>query len=255
MAYYKKTVRCGAVIEVYKYQRPNRRPDAEKPRAPKSKPTPEQVAEVNERNAEMYLRWRMNANFGPGDLHVVLTYRRGTRPTPEEARAHLERFLRKLRAACRQRGQEFKYISVTEWKGRAIHHHLVCSGCDAAMISALWCGDGSHGHIHATPLDASGQYKDLAAYLIKETARTFREGRGAYRKRWNESKNLIHPKPEIEKIKARGWREAPTPIKGYVIEPETVETGINAVSGLEWQRYTMRRIDPAPRRQPRVMRC
>ena len=245
MAYFKKTVRAGAVIEVYKYQRANQNPNAEKkPRAVKDKPTPEQQMEVNRKNAEAKLRWTLNENFREGDLHAVFTYKKNHRPTAEESRVHLDKFMRGLRDHFREIGMELKYISVTEYKRKAIHHHIVMSACDPKVLNRLWGEDPSHGHVHLSILDNTGQYRQLAEYLIKETDKTFRERNGAYFKRWNGSKNLTHPKPKVQKISAKQWRAEPIPKNGYYIETDSVETGANQITGLVWQRYTMVRARP-----------
>ena len=80
MGYYiRRTVICGKVVEVEKYYAPTYGRQGRR-RAPRTAPTPEDVQRVNERNAVNRLRWLINANFGAGDLHAVLTYRREDRP-------------------------------------------------------------------------------------------------------------------------------------------------------------------------------
>lgn len=256
MAYFKKTVKAGCVIEVYKYQRANRKPNNQPiPRAEKEKPTNEQVMEVNRRNAEAKLRWILNENFGEGDIHLVLTYKRNHRPTPEESRKHLEQFMRGLRRHFKTIGSQLKYISVTEYKRKAIHHHIVLSACNAKVINQLWGAHVSHGHVHLSILDNTGQYRLLAEYLIKETDQTFRERNGAYFKRWNGSKNLVHPKPKVEKISAKKWRTYPIPKKGYYIETDSVETGVNSMTGLVWHRYTMIKARPCKPKRKQLGAC
>lgn len=154
-----------------------------------------------------------------------------------------------MRAVFKAEGQELKYIHVTEHLRSTIHHHLIVQHCDPRIISRLWKKEPSHLRASFHPLDGSGQYKKLAEYLIKETSKTFRSGESAYRKRWCESKNLIHPKPKTKKINAQKWRSAPVPKKGYIIETDSVETGVNPFTGLVWQRYSMIRV--APPNKPR----
>lgn len=216
MAYFQREVVAGRVVEIYRFQRPNRK-GTKQIRQPKTRPTPERMAAINEEMAEEKLRWALNANFGHNDLHLVLTYKREARPTPEEAKKHLEKFLRGVRAMFKRAGRVCKYITVTEYRRKGIHHHIVLSSCDIGALNQLWGKTQGHGHIHPTPLDGTGQYAQLASYLIKETAKTFREKQGAYRKRWNESRNLAHPQPKVRKISAKKFREVPEAEAGCYI--------------------------------------
>ena len=56
---------------------------------------------------------------------MQLTYREKERPSPEEAREVIREFLRQLRKVYKSRGQALKYIITTEYKDKAIHHHLI----------------------------------------------------------------------------------------------------------------------------------
>lgn len=243
MAYLERRVKAGRVVEVYRYQRPERKKE-KGPRQSKTKPTPERMAAINEELAEQKLRWTLNANFTHNDLHLVLTYERGGRPKPEEARKDLEKFLNGVRKWFKREKRALKYVTVTEYKRKAIHHHIVLPACDIGKLNELWGRVEGHGHIHPTPLDITGQYGALAHYLIKETAKTFREKKGAYRKRWNESRNLIHPQPKVKKISAKKFRAEPEADEGYYIEPGSYRRGawnsdIPVVGGLEFVQYTM----------------
>ena len=84
-----------------------------KKRAKQIKLTPEKQRKVNERKAINTLTWALNENFGVGDAHMVLTYRKEYTPSPEQARRDLEKFLRMLRKWCRESGKELRYITVT----------------------------------------------------------------------------------------------------------------------------------------------
>ena len=60
-------------------------------------------------------------------------------------------------------------------KIKAIHHHIIINhieGHDVSkVVRTLW----KFGRPGFKYLDGSGQYKDLASYLIKETSKTFKE--------------------------------------------------------------------------------
>lgn len=113
MPYIKKTVIAGKTVEIRKCNAPmyGRRGN----RAEKKTVTPEKQRRVNEKKAVDILTWRLNENFGVGDVHMVIGYGRSKAPEPEEARKHLEEFLRRARKYFRGQGQELRYITVTEY--------------------------------------------------------------------------------------------------------------------------------------------
>ena len=92
---------------------------------PRQKKTPEEVKKTNERNRIKRLYRKIAMNFDYGDFHMQLTYREKERPSPEEAREVIREFLRQLRKVYKSRGQALKYIITTEYKDKAIHHHLI----------------------------------------------------------------------------------------------------------------------------------
>jgi hypothetical protein len=97
-----------------------------------------------------------------------LTYKKDQRPDREESKKELERYLRKVRTIYKRRGHELKYITVTEYKNKAIHHHLIINmvnSIGAKELNELW----DKGRTRFTYLDDTGQYGALAHYLIKET--------------------------------------------------------------------------------------
>lgn len=245
MAYFKKIVKTGKVIEIEKYQRSNRKNLKNQSRDKKQKPTSEQMALVNELHAEKKLRRLINSNFGLGDLHTVLTYKRGQHPPPDIARKHLDKFMQDARRSAKKAGGILKYITVTEYVGKNIHHHLIISGVDSKIINSLWLKDSAHGHVHFTPLDSTGQYKHLAAYLIKETSKSFRDKTAPYGKRWNASRNLVKPVETVKKINAKQWRKTPSVPTGYMIESDSIMVGANPFTGLEWQKYTIVKVPAA----------
>ncbi len=235
--YLKRTVRCGKIVEVDKYYAP-RFGTKGAPRGKQKAETPEDVAATNMRNAIRKLRWLLNTNFDASGFHMVLTYRKGDRPDPEEARRRMDRFLRELRSKAKRAGSELKYIHVTEYAAKSIHHHFIVSGVGVKEAQASW----KYGRIHATPLDESGNYAALAEYLVKETKRTYADAAAPYGKRWCASKNLKQPEVIVEEVHAESWRKNPKPIKGYEIVPDSVMVGVHDATGAPWQRYWMQEI-------------
>lgn len=237
MAYFKTTVKAGATIEVTKSL--TKRVGV-KYRKSKERPTAEEMEKVNKKNAEKTLRLKINANFGEDDIFTTLTYRKDERASPEQAKKNIKKLIDGLRKEFKRIGEELKYINVTEYKNKAIHHHLIINhieGKDVArMVRRLW----RFGRPHFKFLDDTGQYKDLAAYLIKETSKTFKENDGGHKQRYSCSRNLIMPTPKTEIVKkAAKWLPDPKPIKGYYIDQDTVYNGIDPFTGREYQHYTM----------------
>lgn len=142
------------------------------------------------------------ANFTKRDLFVTLTYDDEHLPASRaDAVGLLRRFLGKLRAIRKRRGQTLKYIYVTEQlsaEGGRLHHHLVLSGtgADVEEIRSLW----PHGSdLQVDPLEVGGNddsYGTVAKYMTKEPAALGKAEVGA--RNWTPSLGLLHPKPETE---------------------------------------------------------
>lgn len=234
MPYIKNEYDCGCYIDVEKVfsGRYGKRTKPEE----RQQPTPEDVRRVNERNAVKKLRRLIATNFQPGDYHIVLTYRKESRPDPKEAAKNLKRFLDRMRRWYRKQESDLKYIAVTEYKKKAIHHHLILNleeGC-LREIRKQW-----EGGIYPSMLYEEGQYEDLAAYLVKETKETFREENGAGKMRYTPSRNLKKPVKRTKIIKAEKWRETPTPPKGWWIPKESVANGESKRTGHRYQYYRL----------------
>lgn len=230
MGYFKTTVRAGATIEVTKSYTKRIGVKIKKDR---EKPTAEEMEKVNQMNAERTLRLKINANFGVDDPFITLTYRKDERPTPKQAKKNIKKVIDSLRKEFKKLGADLKYINVTEYKNKAIHHHLLINhieGQDVSkMVRRLW----KFGRPDFKYLDDTGQYKDLAAYLIKETSKTYKENDGGHKQRYSCSRNLTMPTPKTEIIKkAQRWAADPKPIKGYYIDKDTVYNGIDPFTGM-----------------------
>ena len=253
MPYVKRTTRAGRTVEVEYYytSRYNRKGQH---RADKIKPTDEAQKKINKRQAERKLRLLINENFSYGDYHVVLDYIRKP-DTPDRTREEMKRdiafFLREARKLYRKNGKELKYIHVMEiGKKGARHHHLVINKLDTELLQQAWykAYDG-HNRIKVFPLDDSGNYADLAAYLIKYTDEHRTEEDGALMgKRYNCSKNLVRPEPEYEIVTSRSYYKVsqnPQAPKGYYILPDSIEQGVTSPEyyGYGWYRYTMIKLE------------
>lgn len=181
--YREKYFKCGDYLEVslypvYKISGTRRK---------KAKATSECQKKVNQKQAEMKIIRKANANFTKDDYRLDLTYRDGMNPVDdEEAAKHLRNFLRRVKTFRKRNNlSELKYISVTEKGSRKkrYHHHLIISGgINPSELATIW----GRGIVGCDPLqfDQNG-IANLVMYMGKKPV--------ASSKRWNVSKNLIDP--------------------------------------------------------------
>lgn len=214
-----------------------------KKRAEKTNPTPESVRKNNDRIATLNLSRKINANFGPDDGHLILTYAK--EPNQEEARHCFELFKRRLQRKAKKADLEVRMVWATELQSR-VHHHVVISRIDLALIRECF----TWGRVKWIPLDeeSNGNYYKLAEYIIKETSENFRSPENQTKQRYSCTRNLESPiivrqpaSPKefsIDRIK---------PIKGYQIDEDTVNEYENPVTGCPTISYMMTAIDAEPR--------
>ena len=244
MPYVQRTVVAGAIRESRKmYTGRVRTVGAE--RAKQTGDTSLAQARVNDRKAEEVLRWRLNANFKAGDLHVVLHYYDKPQEL-EKSEKDKQDFLRLLRKECRALKIPWKYVACTETKRMTnIHHHIILPAMDATVLFSTWekvVGENG-GNISIKPLDRRGNHAKLANYLMKETRSTverYRESGKRY-KRFSCAQNMIVPEPEYTVVDAKSWAKEPKPKKNYVLLKDdngsTARSGIHEVNGWPWQEY------------------
>lgn len=165
----------------------------------------------------------MNANFGYGDYHLVLTYEKAHRPhTPQEAKEDRQKFIRNISTYCKRKGIQCKYIIATEYgKVSALHHHAVINKeIPIHEIQKRW----KKGRCQFRPLDEDGEYSQLASYFLKY--REYWKAHGGKGWQYSHSRNLIVPKTVKRTIKNRGgYYEKPRPKKGYYIKADSVFHG------------------------------
>lgn len=240
MAYVRKEWDLGEVRQIEKYYPGNYGAPGKK-RKKKRERTPEDIERQNRTNRGKKVQRLILANFKPGDWHLILSYTKEKRPkSDEEAKKQIRKFLEQLRKEYRAAGHELKYIYVTE-KGKkgAWHHHLIIEDIvdppvvTAKVVQKLW----KHGHPTFNPLYEEGEYKMLADYIVKKE--TKEEGSGCT---YSRSRNLVVPKPKRNVIHRKAWTKEPVPPKGWYVEKNSVENGINPVTGYPYQHYTIIKV-------------
>lgn len=212
-----------------------------KSRKKRENPTPQQVQDNNDRIAIRKLARLINANFGPGDIHVVLTDAIGM--TEEQALAERKKFLRRMRREYKKLGREMKAVWATEMDPRS-HHHLIMSGIDIELIMKQW----PYGRVKLFPLDGDRDYTQLADYFIKETNAAFRDPSRATRQRYGRTRNLEDPVVVKQEARASDFNvNSIKPIKGYHIIPDSIEEYTNPITGIPTITYRMIADDAVPK--------
>lgn len=226
MPYRKEVFTAPGIREVKKYH--TARLGGKKTRAPNEKRTEAAAQKINARRAKEKLYRLLVTNFHRDDYRVDLTYG-DPLPEPEEAVKRIRKFIRKLRDLYRKKGEELKYIYVTEYVGHRIHHHLILNrveGIGRKEIGAIW----PYAKLNYRSFRLfDGEASDCAAladYFIKETATAIRREDAVQKLRWCSSKNLKKPDVKYTTIYSRNWTKKPKPPKGYQITD--VEDGYTA---------------------------
>ena len=205
-------------------------------------PTSEEQERINEQQCVRKLRRKIHANFDKDDLFETLTYRRDCRSDPKGAAHELQLLLNRLRGIWKRAGTELRYIVVTEYKSKSIHHHLIVNdlsdGTGAKRIAQSW---SRNGHANTKYLYEDGQYERLAEYLIKETSKTFRDPDNPSKLRYSCSRNLVTPVAKTRVLKRDDWPEEPKTPKGYYLEKDSLVNGVNKM-GYRFQFYRLIKI-------------
>ncbi|MCL2563588.1 MAG: hypothetical protein FWE08_06095 [Oscillospiraceae bacterium] len=186
---------CGEeYLDVYiypVYKRPGQR-------AKKAKPTTETQAKLNERHAAEKLGRLLNTNFTPNDLSFGCSYRVNPE-SDDQVKRDAHNYLDRLRRRYKKAGVPLKYIMVIE-KSKAGRYHLHViindAGIDRDELERIW----GYGYANSKRLEfGKTGLVGLAKYITK---------RPIFGKRWNASKNLIHPQPKPNDRRIRSRRKA-----------------------------------------------
>lgn len=242
MPYIKKTYRYKDVVEVERVH--SGRFGCHGRNGKRVKRSSKEMQKINERNCIKKLRRKIQANFDANeDLFVTLTYNPERIPDAAGAKKCIHDFLGQLRHIWKKAGIPLKYIIVTEYKNVRIHHHIVLNdlpnGTGPKTVSRLWKKYGRSGSKY---LYEDGRYEMLAAYLVKETNKSFRDPGNPSKLRYSCSRNLTDPKPEIEIMRRDDWPEDPRVSKGFCLDKASLYNGIDK-RGYKCQYYRLIRLE------------
>lgn len=232
-----RTYRFKGSIE-HELIRKGKPPDRGK-RKEKKKPTPEQIQKQNQYNKEKHVRRLIKQNFQKNDYWVTFVYEKGTRGELPEALKDRKKLLQYIRNGYKKAGYELKWIGRTEvGKRGAIHHHIIINRIPDGdlIISQAWERIPKSSWVDFVPLYKRGEYKDLAAYVVKPDAED-KDGNLKTASSYSRSRNLEEPEPEVKRTTLKKIVEYPQPTPGYYIDKDSVCQGKNPVTGREYLHY------------------
>lgn len=222
-------------------------------RAPRTKPTPEQVIYQNRMNKAANIRRLVKANFTTADWFVTLTYREGCRKKMKGVKGDLRDFLSAMRTAYKKRGQQLKFIYCIEIGSRGgIHIHIIMNDTDKfnRLLQLFW----THGHPNMKNLYEEGDFRKLSEYMAGFPKTKDGEKAGftpldSERYAYNRSRNLYVSQPVRKKYShwtmraVMGKDGIPKPTPGYYIDRESIRQGVNRFTGLSYLYYSEHRIN------------
>lgn len=226
----RESIQAGNLIFVKIYHQGGNK---KKKRGKRKNPTSELVERINRKNAQRDLAIKINHNFKAGDVYLTLTYA-GDEPGKETARKNLTNFRRRLKYFCDKKGEKLKWIAVTEYENKRIHHHMILNFRDVDVLNTLW----PHGLINVKLLDDSGDYRVLAEYLIKETDKTFRNPDSVNKTRFTCSRTITNPDVIKEEVSIDLTKQ-PRPVKGFYLDEDSFYCGENPFTGAHYQEYVL----------------
>lgn len=214
-------------------------------RGKRRKASREEIQKRNQWKRERDVRRLIKWNFKKHDYWMTVTYKKGERPSYKHMKADMAKLIRTVRAEYRKRGVELKYIRRLEiGKQGAPHMHILINRLPETDIIFSECW--KKGHVYPKLLYEEGGYKELAEYITKPKKEWEPE---EMQSRYTTSKNLIRKDPEEKVINKRSLadeHENPIPPKapkGYYIDPDSVETGKNPITGYFYRRYTIVKLN------------
>lgn len=197
-------------------------PSAQKKRrGARVNPTPPAQAFYNEKRSWMELRLWIAANFYRKSYFVTFTYLDEFLPESKDAAEKnvMAKFIRKLRSSRKKRGNDLKYIYVTEGfhgigssdfleadghlEDRRIHHHMIIDATgpgDFDELRSLWPGGG---YVRIEPFYV--RYCEAAAKYMTKEAREFGRSKPGVRT-WKRSMNLTKYQVEYIDIPMDGMK-------------------------------------------------
>lgn len=230
-----KQVKAGRMVYAVVYTTPTIG-DSPKIRQQKQRASCEAREKLNARTSFQKLERLLAANFDTGDLWVTLTYTDQKLPhSRDRGMQRVQRFVSNLRKERGNRGEDLRYIYVTEgdYPGGRIHHHMVANstGADLEEIRRLW--NQGDVEIERLTFDAANTYESLAVYLTKEPREHGHPKVGE--RMWVPSLGLMRPEPETMSVPDYLTLSAPPDAVAIEYQPPTK----NGFGEYSWIKYLL----------------
>lgn len=217
-----------------------------KKRSQRKKATKEAVKQYNQRMRIRNLTRKINENFAQDDNYLTLTYGE-EKPEVKEADELFNKFIRLLRREFQKRGRTFRWIGRTEVgaKNNALHHHLLIPKLsdnareDRELIRELWHKYAPGSLVKIIPLYTE-EFSRLASYFCKRSKYAEQTG---MKQNYRCSRNLREPKETHKRVKANSWREEPVVPAGWMLDKNSLEVGVNPLTGTGYQFYRLIKLD------------
>ena len=181
----RRKTKAGPRLEVEIYPAFGRE-QHEKARQAKRNQTPAAMQRYNIERAKRKIIQLADANFGPEDISLTLTYA-GDPPSYERAQRDVKNFLEKVRRRRKAAGlPELKYIYSIEdndsGRKKRIHTHMLISGgMSREELEQIW----AKGYANADRLQPDGHgLEGIARYITKQQKN---------RRKWCASRNMRKP--------------------------------------------------------------
>lgn len=246
-AYIREIWECGDTLEIEekhtgRYGAPGWKREKRKTASPEDIERQNQWKRI--RDVRRLIKW----NFQKNDYWMALTYQKGARHSLEKITDDIQKCIRKVRERYKKQNVDLKYIyRIGIGKKGAAHVHILVNrfsnektGTDV-ILSECW----PHGHVNFKTLYDEGGYKQLAEYIAKP----LEEWEPIDFKRYHPSRNLIRKESEKKVIRRRaivdkhGTIRLPVAPKGYYVDEDSVEKGINPVTGFPYRRYILVKLN------------
>lgn len=222
MAYLRKIISHGDNVERIefhsaRYKCPSRG------KMPRRSMMPERAKRWQEKQLERKI-WRLlDINFKAGDFWCTFTFRPQHRPKNAQiCKEVIQKFRRALTRLYRRNGLELKFIAACGKGSKGGYHlHFVLNHYpNIEHLVNLWnyyANNGEDSTSCIKPLYASGKYRELAAYIVKNGSQQFSQVKSVFGRRVTTSRNLVMPKEKTVVVGKNTWRKNPPQKKGYFI--------------------------------------
>lgn len=242
-----KQVKAGRMVYAVVYTTPTIG-DSPRIRQQKQRASCEAREKLNARTSFQKLERLLAANFDTGDLWVTLTYTDEKLPyNRSRGMQRVQRFVSNLRKERGNRGEDLRYIYVTEgdYPGGRIHHHMVANstGADLEEIRRVW--NQGDVEIERLTFDAANTYESLAVYLTKEPREHGHPKVGE--RMWVPSLGLLRPEPETMSVPDYLTLSAPPDAVAIEYQPPTK----NGFGEYSWIKYLLPKDKTKKRRAKR----